>query len=279
MSTALASARRCPTTRRALIPVLLAALGLLGARAVGHAADFPAAPSAGRPVVVELFTSQGCSSCPPADRLLARLGAERGPGIVPLAFHVDVWNSLGWNDPFSKRAWTERQSAYTTRLGVLQVTPQAIVNGRMEVVGADEAKLRRALVEAAALPAAEIRLTLEPERKSVRVRAEVARPTALAGRKLDLLFAVFETGLVTPVARGENGGRELHDEFVVRSLTRIARLAATPQSAATSSESESLPLAAEWRRGALGVAALVQDAETLEIVGAAALRLPVAAPG
>jgi hypothetical protein len=242
----------------------------LGPAAVRAAATPARAAEARRGVLLELFTSQGCSSCPPADRLLAKLGEQSELEVVPLAYHIDSWNSLGWVDPFSAPSWTERHARYAARFGVLQATPQAIVDGRAALTGPDEARWHAALAEAAARPGAAIRLRLAPASGSVRVEADVALPGALAGRKLDLMLALFEVGLVTPVARGENGGRELRTEFVVRSLTRAGRL---PRRGETASEGASLALDRAWRRAGLGVAAFVQDPVTLEVVGAAAARL------
>src|SRR5262245_60801676 len=116
------------------------AISSLAARPAGAGDDPPAAV---HPVVVELFTAQGCSSCPPADRLLTELGGNGGGGIIPLAFHVDYWNHDGWTDPFSSAEWTKRQAAYARRLGLQQVyTPQAVVDGSVELIGSRAPELR-----------------------------------------------------------------------------------------------------------------------------------------
>jgi hypothetical protein len=226
----------------------------------------PPAPAA-RPVLVELFTAQGCSSCPPADRLLTRLGGENA-GIIPLAFHVDIWNHGGWTDPFSSADWTKRQVAYARKLGLTQIyTPQAVVDGSKELVGSLEPDLRAAVSAAASKPAASIALSLEPSESRVKVRTEVELPGALAGRDWELMLAVYETGLVTPVARGENGGRTLNDDYVVRSLAPGGRVRGKTTLTAT------LPLEKEWKRERLGVAAFLQDPASLEIRGASARAL------
>src|SRR5262245_58242267 len=100
-------------------------------------ADVPRAP-----VVLELFTSQGCSSCPPADELLPELAAA--PGVIALAFHVDVWDDLGWKNPFSSPQWTARQESYVEKLGGGPYTPQLVVNGRAHVVGSDRRRAKAA---------------------------------------------------------------------------------------------------------------------------------------
>ena len=230
------------------------------------------APAAHRAVVVELFTSQGCSSCPPADQLLARLASE-GTGIVPLAFHVDYWNRIGWRDPFSSHDWSQRQVAYSRALGLTQVyTPQAVIDGTAEMIGSEEGRVRAAISAAAARPAATISLEVEPKGSKIQIVAEVERPEELRGGSEDLMLAVYETGLVTAVQRGENGGRTLHNDYVVRSLRRAAEI--SPGSSPRTRATATLALEKEWNRSALGVAAFLQDRRSLAIRGAAALALP-----
>jgi hypothetical protein len=226
-------------------------------------------PSPESVVVVELFTSQGCSSCPPADRLLRQIG-ERGAGkVVPLAYHVDFWNHVGWTDPFSSADWTKRQEAYARRLGLSSIyTPQAVVDGAAELVGSDAAAIQAAIAAAAAKPGAAIDLRLEPRDSKLRVEAAVDLPESLRGRKWDLMVALYETGLSTAVGRGENGGRTLQNDYVVRTLARAGRVTASTK------EETSLKLDSGWNRSKLGVAAFLQDPDTLEIRGASARALP-----
>lgn len=226
------------------------------------------------PVLVELFTSQGCSSCPPADRLLARLGEQHGDEVVPLAFHIDGWNHLGWTDPFSSAAWTRRQAAYTRELEATPYTPQAVVGGGAEVLGSDERAIRAAVAAAAAEPQGELALALTPTDSEVGVTVEVTLPSALRDRKLHLMVAVFESGLVTPVERGENGGSTLHNDYVVRRLERAGRL--RPDDPARSRHSVDLKLAKDWRPAELGVAAFLQDPRSLRVHGVAARTFAVA---
>ena len=169
------------------------------------------------PVVLELFTSQGCSSCPPADRILTKLaqnGELAGKPVVALSFHVDYWNDLGWNDPYSLPAWTERQHQYANALGDRRVyTPQLVVGGATGMVGSDITQITLAVgktARPARLPA-----TAKWTKDSVEITT-----TAPAGA--DVLVAVFETTRTNKVPRGENSGTALAHRNVVRRLERVA---------------------------------------------------------
>ncbi|HYX20289.1 MAG TPA: DUF1223 domain-containing protein [Thermoanaerobaculia bacterium] len=236
-------------------------------------------PESGHVVLVELFTSQGCSSCPPADRLLTAIGGEDAGKVVPLAFHVDFWNSQGWTDPFSSREWTFRQVAYERALEQSQpYTPQAVIDGSAEVLGSDADKLRAAIRAAAERPAARlaIALAVAPSSSRVEVAVDVERPDDLRAQKLDLYAAVFETGLSTPVGRGENGGQTLRNDYVVRVLEKIGRL--SKGDASPSHHATSLRLSKNWNAAHLGVAVFLQDPASLAVRGAAAQPLPASAP-
>ena len=174
------------------------------------------------PVVVELFTSQGCSSCPPADELLGRLahaGEVNGRRIAPLAFHVDYWNDLGWADPFSLPAWTERQRQYANALGDDRVyTPELVVAGASGMVGSQSARVIGAIATA-------------PKQLPVAAKATWAAASvtveATAPADADVLVAVWEDGTKTQVTRGENSGSTLAGERVVRRLERVAEAGKT----------------------------------------------------
>lgn len=227
------------------------------------------------PVVVELFTSQGCSTCPPADLLIGRLARESRGRVVPLAFHVDSWNHQGWSDPFSSSAWTRRHAAYVRALRAEGAyTPQAVVDGSRELLGSDAAGLEAAIREASLRPAGEVRLALEAGERSGVAHLEVSLPPALREAKLDLVVALFESDLETPVRRGENGGKVLRDDCVVRTLLRAAKLRPEPAREALPPVSVELQLDPGWRTGHLGVAAFLQDPRTLTIHGAASASWP-----
>jgi hypothetical protein len=235
-----------------------------------------AAPDAqGGPVVVELFTSQGCSSCPPADRLLTRLGQDPklAGRIIPLAFHVDYWDHIGWRDPFDSPRWSDRQKGYARAFRSDRIyTPQLVVGGRSECVGSEEREVSRRIAEAlAAPPAGRVTLAVDPLTPDghlrVRVSAKMAR--AVAAGDLDLWVAVWETGLVTAVGAGENASRTLHNDYVVRRLEKALVL---PGSAGAERSGE-VVLGIDKRWKSLGVAAFLQDPATLVIHGAAARKL------
>lgn len=173
------------------------------------------AAAAGRPVVVELFTSQSCSSCPPAEALIGRL-AHEGDDVLPLAFHVTYWNHLNWRDPYALTAATARQDAYAARLGGPSYTPQAVVDGTVGLVGSDEAALRAAVARArAAGPDIPVALVRAGDRLVTRVG-----PGAGAAR---VLLIGFDPGHTTRVLRGENAGRTLEQANVVRAIDDLGR--------------------------------------------------------
>jgi hypothetical protein len=234
------------------------------------------APDTG-PVVIELFTSQGCSSCPPADRLLSRLAEDPKlrDRVIPLSFHVDYWNYIGWTDPFSSKRWSERQQGYARAFRSNRIyTPQLVVSGRAGLNGADESSARKKIAEAlAADPAGRVTLSIEPgpDRLKVKVGAKLAR--AVDG-PLDLWVAVYETGLATKVGAGENASATLHNDYVVRRLEKALTLPGT--AGAADSGEVVLGLDKRWNRQKLGVAAFLQDPRTMAILGAA--RQPATAP-
>ena len=174
--------------------------------------------------VLELFTSEGCSSCPPAEELLARIDKSARQHDMPvyaLAFHVDYFDSLGWADRFASPAFTARQAAYMRVLHLAEVyTPQMIVNGHAQFVGSDAASAKRELQAAFD----------RPQRGTLTCRVRPAKQTNkllvdFRGSELPhgvlVCFALVEGGLETKVERGENRGRTLHHESVVRSLTAV----------------------------------------------------------
>jgi hypothetical protein len=180
------------------------------------------------PVLVELFTSEGCSSCPPADALLARLGRDQpvnGAEIIILEEHVDYWDELGWHDRFSSHQYTDRQTQYCARLRVADpYTPQMIVDGTDQFVGNDAAHAQRAIQHAAQTP--KINLTLsQPTVDGRKVSAAVSFAAPITTKPQgDLYAALVDPSDVTEVRSGENGGHRLQHAGVVRGLQRVGSL-------------------------------------------------------
>src|SRR5436305_5168892 len=193
--------------------LLMGLVVLLGAFILKPSATPPAAQR--KAVVVELFTSEGCSSCPPADELLGRMRQHpsmNGAQIIPLGFHVDYWDFQGWRDRFSSHAYTERQENYAARFRLEgPYTPQMVVDGQMEFVGNDSGRAQEAIAKAAAQPQqAEVRLS--PAAGKLQVHVEGTGGTASG----DVFFVITEDDLSSNVAAGENNGHILHHAAVVR---------------------------------------------------------------
>jgi len=220
-------------------------LGALAALAFGPS---PAGADS-RPVVVELFTSQGCSSCPPADRLLGEL-ARRGD-VLALGFHISYWDNLGWKDPLSNPASTDRQKAYARRLSGGQVyTPQIVVEGTREMIGSHREEIFATLRQAE--PAASAAINFSADRRSVTIGPGIG-----AG---EVLLARFAQHRATQVGAGENAGRMLDDANGVETLTVLG-----PWTGAT------LRFPIEPPEPGKGVAVLVQAADG-HILGAASVN-------
>lgn len=173
-------------------------------------------PATARPVVIELFTSQGCSSCPPADAHLTELARQRSD-ILPLAFHVTYWNRLGWTDPYSLTAATERQEAYAGRLGETSFTPQLVVDGRASVIGSRRGEVAAAIAKARAVQGDDVPVNLTRGGDGLTVTIGAGK----AGASARILLVGFDRERVTPVRRGENGGRTLTESNVVRAIRLI----------------------------------------------------------
>lgn len=210
-------------------------------------------PRAEGPLVIELFTSQGCSSCPPADKLLDKLAAT-GAALAPLAFHVDYWDDLGWPDPFASPAWSERQRQYARALGEGRVyTPELVVGGANGMVGSNVALVSTAIGRAA-------RPALLPATGTWTARG--LSVTATAPADADVLVAIWEDGTKTKVARGENSGETLRGDRVVRRLERVAK-------AGTRGTIE-IPFAPGWTIG--GAVAFAQRADQAIVASALLAR-------
>jgi hypothetical protein len=230
------------------------------------------------PIVVELFTSEGCSSCPPAEALLLKLMERRRPEqepIVALEEHVDYWDRLGWRDPFSSHEWTWRQENYAAAFGSGNVyTPQMVVDGRVEFVGSREGEARRVIQEQARRPKASVSVT--PANSSdgkERFNVHVGKLTdSRADDTPEVWLAITETGLHSEVTRGENAGEDLHHAAVVRMLRKIG--VANAKDPETSFASEAgVAFDRGWKRDNLRAVIFVQEKNSREIVGAAEMKI------
>jgi hypothetical protein len=226
------------------------------------------------PVLVELFTSEGCSSCPPADALLRRLGRSqpvREADVIVLEEHVDYWDRLGWKDPFSSDVATARQQEYGEAFGGRQVyTPQMVVDGHAEFVGSSEDEALRAIRLAGAAPKPDVHLSWSEDGM---LAIHVAPLTnATRGDTTQMFLAVAENMLHSDVKRGENAGRALEHDGVVRQLTKIAK------ADNGSGFSSTIPIRAahEWNRANLRAIVFVQERRSRRILAAAAIPFPAA---
>ncbi len=224
------------------------------------------------PVVVELFTSEGCSSCPPADQLLADLDRSqpvKGVDLIVLSEHVDYWNRLGWSDPYSSPAFSDRQQQYSAKLHLDEVyTPQAIVDGQLEVVGSSPAKVENAIGQAARQVKLPIVLSATKRNGTIDVRVQWDGVKKLKGR-VTVYVALAQSEAESQVRAGENSGHTLKHVAVVRKLTELGTLAAnTPFSKDTS-----LSYGAKWEAGGMRVIVFLQEKASGRIVGAAQQKL------
>lgn len=205
------------------------------------------------PVLVELFTSQGCSSCPPADELLRVINERTDVEVIALSFHVDYWDYIGWRDPFSSKAATQRQQAYAARISQGRAyTPQLVVDGRAHVLGSNRGDALAAIEKASVRPSSGLRINAELLGvKDGHLQLDLKTVGSLRGKRL--LVAVYESGLMTKVRRGENAGRKIRNDYVVRRLTAVKTGVST------------LSLDPGWNTKNLGIVAFAQDEKTLRI--------------
>jgi hypothetical protein len=230
------------------------------------------------PVIVELFTSEGCSSCPPADAALAKL--EQDPAtadaeVIGLEEHVDYWDQLGWADPFSSPEWTSRQREYAEVFGSGSVyTPQMVVDGTTELVGSRGPEVRRSIEQAAGRVKTAVSITAN-EGETAGVKKFDVQVGKLAGAEsrdeAEVWLAVTESGLHSPVTAGENAGSDLHHASVVRTLRKITTI--DRNKAASYSGSTPVHLDSSWKPQNVRVVVFVQDKKSRQIVGAAAAAI------
>jgi hypothetical protein len=227
----------------------------------------PATVASRVPVVVELFTSDGCSSCPPADVVFSGLVQHQpiaNADVIALGMHVDYWDQLGWKDPASLALATARQQGYGPTWGTDRIyTPQVVVDGNLEMVGSDQGAVTRAITRAAGEPHARVSETISIDGNKIDASVAVADVPASVHEQLDAVVFVTEDGLTSNVRFGENAGRTLHHDAVVRAMYPLGRA-----SAGTALHAHVI-LKPEWRRDRMHIVALVQGHNSGRIAGAA----------
>jgi len=244
------------------------AVGTSFATRAGATAARASTPPQGTGVaVVELFTSEGCSSCPPADRVLSDVAARAKSASLPvyvLSFHVDYWNYLGWRDRFSSSSYSERQRGYASiNPSGGTYTPQAVVNGDSECVGSDSSQIN-ALIAAALKRQSRTQIELQARRTDDGIEVSYRVSGESTGRILNL--ALVEPHAESAVKSGENSGERLAHVNVVRGFQSRAL-------AAGNVGSWSFKPGADFDRRPVGVVAYAEDAEQRDISGATALEL------
>ena len=261
-----------------IVLIFIAVFGFLNLNLYAQqktAADSPA--SAGQsevlrtknktPVLVELFTSEGCATCPPAERNLATLEKEQSSAeaeIITLALHVDYWNRLGWTDAYSSPLFTQRQGIYGSRFKLGSTyTPQMVVDGSRQLVGNNLKEAQKAISEAAKAPKAKIELTAAGD--SLKIKISNLPPHEAA----TVLLAIAEDNIKTEIKRGENGGLTLYHTAVVRELRPLARILPTDDGFETETAIEAR---SGWKAENLKFVVFVQENQSRRILGSAFLR-------
>lgn len=241
---------------------------LLGGAAAIRLVELPvraAGDNERRPVLVELFTSEGCSSCPPADALLAKLDADQvvpGARVIVLSEHVTYWDRLGWRDPFSLEAMTRRQQQYSQRFNLDDVyTPQAVVDGAAQLVGSDERGLRRDVAQAAQETKLDVKI--EGAQASPDHTVQFHLRFAANASTSHLVAALAEDTVQSSVTRGENAGRTLRHVAVVRTLQDFGTGSLDGRSLALR-----LPEGAATNSHSLRLVVFLADAKTGRVLGA-----------
>jgi hypothetical protein len=233
--------------------------------------ELQSSPDGRIPVLVELFTSEGCSSCPPADAFLQKLDAQpvAGAEMIVLSEHVDYWNSVGWKDPYSAHFYSDRQNAYGRRFDLNSVyTPQMVVDGTSEFTGSDAALADKAFVKALGKPKLAVRLSniTSTGTNVLRVHIETGALAASFGvREAEIYIAAALNRAESHVSHGENAGRTLEHVAVVKSMVKVGTLR---QGQAFEKDVQlKLDPGSDWRN--LRLIAFVQEPGQGRVIGAA----------
>jgi hypothetical protein len=229
-----------------------------------------------KPVIVELFTSEGCSTCPPADALLLKLETRQpveDAYVIALEEHVDYWNQQGWIDPYSSVEWTVRQQEYIAKFKQNGVyTPQIIVDGQRQFVGGREREAEEAIQEAATRAKTEVTVAAEEPAADGTQQFKVRVGKLIGNTDRDtaeVWIAVTEKDLHSAVHGGENAGRDLHHAAVLRTLRKIGVASAAGEASSAFEASPRVKFKSAWKQQNLQVVVFVQEKKSWRILGAA----------
>jgi hypothetical protein len=216
-------------------------------------------------VLVELFTSEGCSSCPPADINLIKLEEGqpiKGVEIITLAFHVDYWDYLGWKDKFSSAEFSRRQNTYSTNFDLpSNYTPQMVVDGKYEFVGSRWTEALSGIKKAANDNKGEISIDLKKNETTAKINVKAAKISSDADS--EILLAIAEDDLETMVKSGENGGKKLKHSAVVRNLIKLGEIKSREDSFKIEKD---IPLNSDWKSKHLSFVVFVQNKSSKQVL-------------
>jgi hypothetical protein len=240
-------------------------------------AKSPASDSPRVPVVVELFTSEGCSSCPPADVLLQKLEADQPvpeAQIIGLEEHVDYWNHDGWVDPYSSPEWTERQQTYVSLIKKDAYTPELVIDGQFQFLGNEPREAMVEIEEAARAEKTAVSISpVDSDEKSARFHVSVGKLAGeTAGDVAEVWMAVTEDGLHSSVSRGENAGQELKHVATLRWLHKLGVASGNGTQTSYTAEA-SVKLNSRWNVENLHATVFVQKKKSRQIIGAASTKV------
>ncbi|MGD9561284.1 MAG: DUF1223 domain-containing protein [Pyrinomonadaceae bacterium] len=255
----------------AFIAIVLLVISCGSGPAVNNAASSPTpvnvASGERQPVLVELFTSEGCGNCPPADRQLAFLESQQpvpGADVITLGYHVDYFNDRGWKDKYSDAQYTKRQQLYSMRLGVESIyTPQMIVNGQAQFVGSDARKANDAIKRAASGEKPVVNVTVDDKTADVVVTGLTRHMVATA------ILATAEDGLVSDVKAGNNKGKRLPHVSVVRKLLAFGKV---PGEAGEFRGAVELPTDPAWKQANVRYVFYLQEDQSGRIIAAGRVK-------